>query len=143
MNKIFTTLALTATLLSGAAQARNDILTLPLDSIIGTEKAKQALLDIPVYFAGQEHPTVSKNWGEVSTSRKTNAVGKSDDEACQWVLLSALKVLQEAARKRGYDAVVNIRSNYQNNEFSSATEFQCGAGKIMAGVALKGDLVKF
>lgn len=138
-----TTLALAALLISGTAQARDDVLTLPLDSIIGTDKAKQALLNVPIYFSGQSHPEISSNWGEVSTSRKTNAVGKSDEEACQWVLLSALKVLQEAAQKRGYDAVVNIRSNYKHNEFSSATEFQCGAGKIMAGVALKGDLVKF
>lgn len=143
MAKIMTILMLSAVVISGAVQARNDVLTLPLDSIIGTEKANQTLLDIPVFFAGQNHPAISKSWGEVSTSRKTNAVGKSDSEACQWVLLSALKVLQESARKRGFDAVVNIRSNYQNNEFSSATEFQCGAGKIMAGVALKGDLVKF
>jgi hypothetical protein len=143
MNKIMTAAACAAMLVSGAAYARNDVLTLPLDKIIGTDKAKQTLHDVPVYFAGQNHPAISSNWGEVSTSRKTNAVGKSDDEACQWVLLSALKVLQESAQQRGYDAVVNVRSNYQNKEFSSATEFQCGAGTLMAGVALKGELVKF
>ncbi|MBZ9613080.1 excinuclease ABC subunit A [Rheinheimera maricola] len=143
MNKVLTVLALSATVISGAAQARNDVLNLPLAGIIGTDKAKQALIDVPFYFAGQDHPAVSNNWGDISTNKKTNAVGKSDDEACQWVLLSAIKALQEAAKKRGYDAVVNIRSNYKNNEFSSATEFQCGAGNIMAGVALKGELVKF
>ena len=41
------------------------------------------------------------------------------------------------------DAVVNIESNYKNRQFSSETEFECGAGAIMAGVALKGTLVKF
>ncbi len=143
MNKIITILALSGILLSGTAQARDDVLTLPLNTIIGTDKAKQTLLDIPIYFAGQSHPEIGKDTVEVSTSRKTNAFGKSDNEACQWVLLSALKVLQDAALKRGYDAVVNIRSNYKHNEFSSATKFQCGAGSIMAGVALKGDLAKF
>jgi uncharacterized protein YbjQ (UPF0145 family) len=143
MKKTVMLAALAAVLVSGTVQARNDVLTLPLDKIIGTDKAKQALYDIPVYFAGQEHAAISGNWGEVTTSRKTNAVGKSDEEACQWALLSALKVLQENAQKRGYDAVVNVRSNYQNKEFSSTSEFQCGAGAIMAGVALKGDLVKF
>jgi len=143
MNKKIMLVALSAALICGAAEARNDVLSLPLDKIIGTDKANQALHNVPVYFAGQSHPAISSNWGEISTSRKTNAFGKSDEEACQWVLLSALKVLQEAAQQRGYDAVVNIRSNYQNKEFSSATEFQCGAGAIMAGVALKGDLVKF
>lgn len=143
MKTKFVLAALATVFLSGAAQARNDVMTLPLDKIIGTDKAKQALHEVPVYFAGQDHPAISSNWGEVSTSRKTNAVGKSDEEACQWALLSALKVLQENAKKRGYDAVVNVRSNYEHKEFSSATEFQCGAGNIMAGVALKGDIVKF
>ena len=41
------------------------------------------------------------------------------------------------------DAVVNIKSNYKHHEFSSSTEFECGAGNIIAGVALKADLVKF
>jgi hypothetical protein len=41
------------------------------------------------------------------------------------------------------DAVVNIESNYKNRQFSNETEFECGAGAIMAGVALKGTLVKF
>lgn len=143
MKNKFMLVAVCAAVISGAAHARNDVLTLPLNSIMGTDKAKQALHNVPVYFSGQQHQAITATWGEVTTSRKTNAFGKSDAEACQWVLLSALKVLQEAAQQRGYDAVVNIRSNYENNEFSSATEFQCGAGAIMAGVALKGDLVKF
>ncbi|CAM3693700.1 excinuclease ABC subunit A [Rheinheimera salexigens] len=141
--KLVLAAALSTVFFSAAATARDDIQTLPLADIIGTDKAKQALLDVPFYFAGQNHATVMSNWGEISTNKKTNGLGKSDQEACQWVLLSAIKALQDAAQKRGYDAVVNIRSNYKNNEFTSTTEFQCGAGRIMAGVALKGELVKF
>ena len=59
------------------------------------------------------------------------------------MLLSALKVLQENARENGYDAVINIKSNYNHNEFASAEELQCGAGFLIAGVALKGEVVKF
>ena len=136
-------ISLASLLTSASAVARDTSLTLPLVDVIGTEKANQALLDVPFYFDGQEHPAVTKTWGEISTNKKTNAFGKSDDEACQWVLLSAIKALQEAARNRGYDAIVNIKSNYKNNEFSSPTTYRCGAGNIVAGVALKGDLVKF
>ncbi|MEH8022161.1 excinuclease ABC subunit A [Rheinheimera metallidurans] len=141
--KLILAAAISTVFLCGTASARDSVTTLPLADIIGTDKAKSALLDVPFYFAGQKHAKVTSTWGDVSTNKKTNAVGKSDAEACQWVLLSAIKALQEAATKRGYDAVVNIRSNYKNNEFTSATEFQCGAGSIMAGVALKGELVKF
>jgi len=38
--------------------------------------------------------------------------------------------------------VINIRSNYRNNETSSATDYTCGAGAVIAGVALKGDVVR-
>lgn len=143
MKKYTFLLATVAMLSAFSASARDTILTLPLDEIIGTETANSALLPVPVYFAGQDHPEVVRSGGEVTTSRRTNSFNKTDDEACQWVLLSALKVLQDAAQRRGYDAVVNIRSNYNHNEFGSATEYQCAAGRIMAGVALKGDLAKF
>jgi hypothetical protein len=36
----------------------------------------------------------------------------------------------------------NIVSYYNKKVMSSATEFECHAGAIMAGVALKGDFVK-
>ena len=39
-------------------------------------------------------------------------------------------------------AVVNIRSNYKNIEFSSETEYECGAGNVSGGTAFVGDVVK-
>lgn len=142
MNKLIYGLAAAALLCTTAAQARDDRLKFPLEPFLSSEKAKEALLDVPVFFAGQDHAEPIKKWGEVTTSRKTNAFNKSDKEACEWVLLSALKVLQERAREEGMNAVVNIKSNYKHQEFSSAEEFECGAGALIAGVALKGDLVK-
>jgi uncharacterized protein YbjQ (UPF0145 family) len=49
--------------------------------------------------------------------------------------------LQERARKEGGNAVINIKSNYRNEERASATQYTCGAGAVIAGVALKGDVV--
>jgi uncharacterized protein YbjQ (UPF0145 family) len=142
-NLFVAAVVLLSSLLSLQAEARNDLVTLELKPVMESSKAKEALLDVPVYFAGQPHPEVAQSMGVVTTSRKTNALNKSDREACEWVLLSALKVLQDNARDNGYDAVINIKSNYEHNEFSSAEEFQCGAGFLMAGVALKGEVVKF
>ncbi|MGQ4277293.1 excinuclease ABC subunit A [Pseudidiomarina sp. E22-M8] len=124
------------------AQAREDILTLPLNVVLTSADAEAELLDVPYYFAGQDHPAVASS-REVTTSRKTNAFNKSDEEACRWVFLSALKALQDAAQKGGYDAVVNIKSNYDHNEFASSEEYQCGAGTFIAGVAFKADLIRF
>ncbi|MFL6671924.1 MAG: excinuclease ATPase subunit [Massilia sp.] len=94
------------------------------------------------YFGKQKAPAVLKRIGVEQTSQKTNAFGKSDTTACNWAFLSAMLQLQKHARQVGANAVVNIVSNYKNVEFSSETEFECHAGAIMAGVALKGDFVR-
>ena len=99
------------------------------------------LENVRLYFAGQKFPEVLKKIGEFRTNKKTNAFNKSDKEACEWVLFSALKTLQQRALSEGGNAVINIKSNYKNREFVSATKFQCGAGNIVAGVALKGTVV--
>jgi len=57
-------------------------------------------------------------------------------------MISALKELAERAKTEGGDAVVDIVSYYKKNVFSSATEYECHAGNIVAGVALKGRVVK-
>lgn len=97
---------------------------------------------IRLSFKGQSRPKYSKTIGTYKTNKKTNAFGKSDEQACQWVFLSAVKALIDRAKKVGGKAVVNIVSNYKNKPYSSATKFECGAGAIMAGVALKGKVVR-
>jgi uncharacterized protein YbjQ (UPF0145 family) len=76
------------------------------------------------------------------TNKKTNAFNKSDEAACEWVLQSALISLHEAAKNAGANAVTNIVSFYKRNERKDPTTYECHAGAIMAGVALKGDLAK-
>ena len=76
--------------------------------------------------------------GEDVTNKKTNAANKTDEQACRWVALSALRVLQDGAKSRGANAVVDIVSYYKKNEFKSASNYECYAGSILAGVALKG-----
>lgn len=98
--------------------------------------------NVKFYFGDQAHPGVAKGFGEVRTNRKTNAFNKTDKEACDWVFLSAMIALRDAAVNRGANAVINIKSNYKNNQTSSNDSFRCGAGGIIAGVALKGKIVK-
>jgi hypothetical protein len=50
--------------------------------------------------------------------------------------------LRRVRSKLGANAVINIVSYYNKKVMSSATEFECHAGAIMAGVALKGNFVK-
>jgi uncharacterized protein YbjQ (UPF0145 family) len=50
--------------------------------------------------------------------------------------------MTQYAQRVGGNAIVNIRSNYKNTEFSSETEYECGAGNVTGGVAFVGDVVK-
>jgi hypothetical protein len=53
-----------------------------------------------------------------------------------------LKAFQESAKARGANAVVDITSYFKKNEFKSPTNYECYAGNIMSGVALKGTYAK-
>ena len=56
---------LVACLFSTNSFVRDDIQTLPVQALLETSKAKQALLDIPLYFADQSHTSIKTNYGEV------------------------------------------------------------------------------
>lgn len=76
------------------------------------------------------------------TNKKTNGFGKSAENACDHVLRSALIQFQNTAKAKGANAVTNIVSFYKSNETRSATTYQCAKGTAVAGVAIKGDIVK-
>jgi len=140
VKKLWTLVALCAALAASHAYARDTIGNYPVSDALGSEPGKVGD-DVALYFAGQPHPAVLKSFGEFATNKKTNAFGKSDLSACQHVFLSAVIELQDRARKEGGNAVINIKSNYRNQLRESATEYTCGAGAVIAGVALVGDVV--
>jgi uncharacterized protein YbjQ (UPF0145 family) len=116
---------------------------LPIKEALASAAADERLGDsVKFYFGNQPSPAVVKRMGMDQTSQKTNAFAKSDEKACNWVFLSALRQMEKRARELGANAVINIASNYKNVEVKSDTEFECHAGAIMAGVALKGEFVK-
>ena len=98
--------------------------------------------DVAFYFAGQAHPAPTKDFGEVVTNRKGNSFGRPDEDACTFTMISALKQLNQRAHELGGNAVVGIVSYYRKQVFSSETEYECHAGGFVAGVALKGTIVK-
>ncbi|MFL9583535.1 excinuclease ATPase subunit [Stenotrophomonas sp. AB1(2024)] len=129
--------------LASTANARDTRVELSLQDLINSQEAKDAGIDGSVRFflAGQK-VNIQQRLGEDVTNKKTNAANKSDTVACNWVALSALKALQDGARSRGANAVVDVVSYYKKNEFKSTTNFECYAGAILAGVALKGTYAK-
>ncbi|WP_028115237.1 hypothetical protein [Ferrimonas senticii] len=131
------------TITSFAAQARDSRQNFNIEMALAEGRNKGVIAtDIQLRFGEDSLISGTKRIGEYTANKKTNAFNKTDMEACHWAFLSAIKSLQNRARKQGGDAVVNIRSNYKQQDFRSATEFQCGAGHLMAGVTMVGTVVK-
>ena len=123
--------------------ARDTVRNFPLQESITKGFAQGHLNNnVQLFFAGGDEPAILETLKNISTSRKTDGFGKSDETACEWAFFSALIALQNRALQEGGNAVINILSNYKNKEFSSDSLFQCGAGTFVVGVALKGTIAK-
>lgn len=145
MKKVTGSTIILASALSVAwpAYARDTKYLLPIAAALEVKDAKDKLDgSIKFFFGNQETPKVLTKLGTDVTNQKTNAVGRSDERACNWVFLSAMIQLEKRAKQMGANAVVNIVSYYQKNVMSSPTEFECHAGAVIAGVALRGEFVK-
>src|SRR5690606_33086689 len=119
--------------------ARDERLKMPLAAAMESEEAKQKLgSEIKFFFGAQASPQPARTFGTFTSNKKTNFANKSDEEGCKIAFLSAMISLRDRALREGGDAVVNIHSVYKNVPFKSETEYECGAGKIMGGVALRG-----
>jgi uncharacterized protein YbjQ (UPF0145 family) len=135
-------IAATLLLFSGDASARTTIHYLDVADVLNNSEYASRLQGVSFYFGNTPHPAPIRTIGERRTNQKTNAFNKSDIEACEWVMLSALIAMRKAAINAGANAIVNIRSNFKSNLFVSDTQYSCGAGSFVAGVALIGDLIE-
>ena len=129
-------------LISTSAIARDTTHHFSIADAMERSDFKEALNpDVRFYFGKQAYPTPVSTGPEVVSNKKTKAFKRTDSEACEWVLLSALLSLQDRALREGANAVVDIVSYYKRKEFTSDTEYECHAGAIMAGLTLKGRVV--
>ena len=125
------------------ADARDTLHKFPIEAAIAKAQASGELAaGIKLFFGSQKHAKPTTQLGEARTNKKTNFFNKTDQEACDWAFLSSMITLTQYAQRLGGNAIINIRSNYKNNEFSSATEYECGAGNVTGGTAFIGDVVK-
>lgn len=141
-HRLLGALVVAALIVPTAAGARDTVSTFPIADVLNNPEYAERLKGVSYFFGEQGHPEVAQSFGEYQSNKKTNAFNKSDKEACEWVFLSALLSFHDRALSSGGDAVVNIRGYYKKQEFSSESEFQCGAGALMAGVTLTGEVVK-
>lgn len=138
-HKLFGALALSLAC-STPTLAADRTVFLPLQPAIEAAQAAGKIDGSVKFYLAGTGPKGKVLEAGVVTNRKTNAFAKKDAEACLWVAQSAVIALHEAAKKAGANAVTNIVSYYRKNEYSSKTDYECHAGAMVAGVALRGDL---
>jgi uncharacterized protein YbjQ (UPF0145 family) len=138
-------LLLVSTVIAGShtADARDTRYELKIADVKSDSRyAESVPQNVTFYFDKQQPTKTGNDLGEFVSNRKTNSVGRPDEEACRWAMMSALKELGERAVSEGGNAVINIVSYYKKNVFASDTLYECHAGAFVAGVALKGTVVK-
>ena len=125
------------------ADARDTLHKFPLEAALAKAQASGKLApNVKLFFGNAKTPKPTAQLGQTRTNKKTNFFNKSDQEACEWTFMSAMIAMTSYAQRVGGNAIINIRSNYKNIEFSSDTEYECGAGNVTGGVAFVGDVVK-
>ena len=123
--------------------ARDDVVMLPIGAAMTTPEAQQKLgTSIKFYFGTRPTTPITAEFGRFVANPKTNAFAKSEGRVCDRVFLSALLSLQEHAESVGANAVINITSYYKKHEVASPTDYECHKGFLVAGVALRGDVVR-
>ena len=143
MKKIALASALLCLTFAAAAPAKDDRVKFSIENAMNTTDAHDKLDgSVKFFFGDQKYPKPQSKMGTFTSNKKTNALGKSEEAGCQRAFLSAMIALQERAQKEGGNAVVNIKSVYRKDELNSETEYECGSGSFVKGVALRGEVVK-
>jgi uncharacterized protein YbjQ (UPF0145 family) len=121
---------------------KGDVLVYALKRALADPKVAAKLApEVKLYFADQPAtvvrqigPTESKRVG-VRPARRT-PIG----EACARVAGNALIALSQDAKAKGGNAVVGIRSNYQDKAPANPQQFECALGAQMIAVHLTGTI---
>jgi uncharacterized protein YbjQ (UPF0145 family) len=126
-----------------AAQRHQDAVNVfPVAGVRDDPEFTSQINGVRFYFAGERHPGIVRRvQNNATTSQRARKSGRTADWACQRALMNSLIRLGNAAQSSGANAVINIRSNWDNREWANGTEYECAVGRMMAGVALKGDIV--
>ena len=124
------------------AQARETEHNLSAEAAATSDFGVARLYDVPFFMKNQKHPKVLKILSEATSEQSTRGAFRSDEASCQVAFLSCLRDLQERARAKGGNAIVDLVSITWNKQTESATDFRCIAGSMVVHVGLKGKIVK-
>ena len=140
--KVITVAVLAGLTLAAPAFARNEAVTVSLQSVLDMPEAQSKLGDMRFYLAAGKAPKVIKKFGGDTSNASTNAFNKSPEEACRWNALSALIKLREKALRYEANAVVDIVSVRDHVEFKNPTDIECSDGAFRGAITLRGTYAK-
>jgi len=123
-----------------STQAADKRLNLPVKAALENPETQEALLDIPIYMKGQDHPPATNISREFKSNKRTNGFNKSDEKACDIAFVSAIIAFQKRAQKEGANAVIDVYSITKDIVYEDAEHYSCLAGNIVVNVALKGKV---
>lgn len=138
-------LALAVLLAATAVQAREvkaSMLSLEDTVQMGIREGK---LDgsVRFYLSGAPVPQLADQpLGEEYLHRRTSNIGKELVFACHWAALAGLMALQESAKKRGANAVVDLHSFYNEKAVKDPARFECNQTSYQTIVAFKGTYAR-
>lgn len=136
-------LLLAAALAAPPAQARDERMLFDIAPVLASPQGKDRFDDtVDFYFGERPYPQAQQSFGVHTSERRIFAPLYSDEDGCKKAFIEALAALRDAAKARGANAVVDIKSIYKNREFRSETQFECRAGYVASSVSLEGRLVK-
>ena len=98
--------------------------------------------NIELFFSSKLKEKIIQDRGFFVSNKKTNGFLKPVKSSCTRAFLSAIISLQQRAVNEGGNAVINIHSFYRKKEMFSEELFECHKGNTIAGVALKGRVVR-
>lgn len=95
-------LAVFSMLFSALAVAKDEYLYLDLKSALNDPKVKAAIPSNVSFKFGKGSGAGAKIiLKDIVSNKRTNGVGKSDEDSCRWALAAALKAFGERALKEG------------------------------------------
>lgn len=144
MKKVCTlTIVLFFSLIS-LAFAKDELRHLNFELALENNDVKSALLQgVDLFFVGNDHPPVEREFAVTKTLRITNGFLKDKYGACEWALASAFVDLQQSALDYGGDGVINITSTLNNLKSPSVEQYDCLVGMMLVRVEIEGTIVKF
>jgi uncharacterized protein YbjQ (UPF0145 family) len=117
-----------------------DAIFVPLEPVIGSGEEKAVLGPaIRAYWGIDAPPYIDRFGPEIfKAERKVGADGK--EAACRQAVLGALKSMADAANRKAYDAIIRIRSYFDERYAPKLTEVECEIDEDEVKVALQASL---